>query len=74
MHLVQCKNKECTAVAVITENEVDVHSALDAAGCTCCPQDHHHGQATAASGNPCRPLTVTLTPGTADVTPAGEGA
>jgi hypothetical protein len=68
MHLVQCKNKDCTAVAVITEHDVDVHSALDAAGCACCPQDHHHGQA-ANAGAPCRPVTITLVPGSADVTP-----
>lgn len=72
MHLVQCKSKDCTAVAVVTDG-TDVHSALDAAGCTCCPQDHHHGEATAASGSPCRPLTVILTPGSSEALPAGSG-
>lgn len=71
MHLVQCKNKDCTAVATITAHDVDVHTALDAAGCTCCPQDHHHGEAATASGAPCRPVTITLLPGSADVLPAG---
>lgn len=66
MHLVQCKNKDCTAVAVITEHDVDIHDALDAAGCTCCPQDHHHGRA-ANGGTPCRPVTITMAPGTADL-------
>ena len=60
MHLVQCKNSDCTAVATITAHGVDVHSALDAAGCSCCPQDHHHGAAAQVTGTPCRPVTVTL--------------
>jgi hypothetical protein len=67
VHLVQCKNKDCTAVATITQDGVDVHSALDAAGCKCCPQHHHHGQATAASGTPCRPVTIVLAGGSAEV-------
>ena len=70
MHLVQCKNGDCTAVATITEDNVDVHRALDAAGCACCPQDHHHGDA-ANQGTPCRPVTITMLPGGADVAPAG---
>jgi hypothetical protein len=71
VHLVQCKNKECTAVAVIDEHDVDVHSALDAAGCACCPQDHHHGQAAAVPGAvPCRPVVITMMPGSAEVVPA----
>lgn len=71
MHTVQCKNKDCTAVAVITEHDVDVHLALDGAGCGCCPQDHHHGQAANESGTPCRPVTITMLPGSADVLPGG---
>jgi len=71
VHLVQDKNPDCTAVAVITEHDVDVHEALDAAGCVCCPQDHHHGNAANASGTPCRPVTITMLPGGADVAPAG---
>lgn len=63
MHLVQCKNKDCTAVAAITEHGVDVHVALDAAGCDCCSQDHHHGQAAGVSGVPCRPVTILLVGG-----------
>jgi hypothetical protein len=70
VHLVQCKKPDCTAVATITEDDVDVHLALDAAGCVCCPQDHHHGQA-AASGTPCRPVTITMLPGGNDLAPAG---
>ena len=73
MHLVTCKNKGCTAVATISEHDVDVHEALDAAGCTCCPQDHHHGQAANESGSPCRPVNIILVPGSAQALPA-EGA
>lgn len=71
MHLVQCKNSECTAVATIDEHDVDVHDALDAAGCACCPQDHHHGRA-ANEGTPCRPVTITVIPGGNDIAPAGS--
>jgi len=67
VHLVQCKNKDCTAVATITAHDVDIHAALDAAGCECCPQDHHHGQAASATGTPCRPVTVTMLPGSAEI-------
>lgn len=59
-HKVQCSNPECTAVAVITEGEVDIHDALDAAGCTCCPLPHNHGQAARETGTPCRPVTIEL--------------
>lgn len=71
MHLVQCKSKDCTATAVISDHDVDVHNALDAAGCGCCPQDHHHGQAASETGNACRPVTIILLPGSTDVLPAG---
>ncbi len=70
MHLVTCRNKDCPAVAVIDADDVDVHDALDAAGCVCCPEDHHHGRA-ANAGTPCRPVTITMAPGSADVTRAG---
>lgn len=73
MHLVQCKNPDCTAVATITAHDVDVHGALDAAGCRCCPQDHHHGQAAGQPGAvPCRPVSITLLPGAADITTVGR--
>jgi hypothetical protein len=62
VHLVTCKNN-CGAVATITQDGVDIHDALDAAGCTCCPLDHHHGQASADTGTPCRPVTVLLVGG-----------
>ena len=67
MHLVQCKNRDCTAVATISEHDVDVHAALDAAGCNCCPQDHHHGDNVSMSGTPCRPVTITLLPASAEI-------
>jgi hypothetical protein len=67
MHLVQCVNKECTAVAAVTSGDVDVHDALDAAGCRCCAQAHNHGQAAKATGVSCRPVTITLFAGSAGV-------
>jgi hypothetical protein len=57
MFFVQCKG--CLKSNVISDG--DVHVAVDAAGCTCCPDDHHHGQAAgnaATGGVPCRPLTI----------------
>lgn len=66
MHLVTCRSKECTAVATISEHGVDIHSALDAAGCSCCPQDHHHGRAAIETGSPCRPVIITLAGGSAE--------
>lgn len=66
-HKVRCVNGECGAVAIITSNDVDVHDALDAAGCTCCPQPHNHGQANRETGIACRPVTILLGPGSAEV-------
>lgn len=66
MHLAQCR--KCLAAAMVSEHGTDVHLAVDAAGCTCCPQDHHHGRAAgnaAEGGVPCRPLVITLLPGAA---------
>lgn len=31
--------------------------------CSCCEVDHHHGQAANQTGEPCRPLTITILPG-----------
>lgn len=61
MQIAQCKS--CLRTATIAEDGVDVHEAVDAAGCACCPEDHHHGRAAgdaAAGGVPCRPLLITL--------------
>jgi hypothetical protein len=33
---------------------------------SCCKEDHHHGQA-ANEGTPCRPITITLLPGSIQV-------
>jgi hypothetical protein len=67
VHLVQCKNKDCTAVATITLDDVDVHEALDAAGCVCCPLDHHHGSAANEPGAvPCRPVNILMVPGSTE--------
>lgn len=67
MHLVQCSNKECAATAAVMSSEVDVHDALDVAGCTCCPVQHNHGAAARETGVPCRPVTITLVPGSVEV-------
>lgn len=56
MHIVQCKR--CLKTATIAADGADVHEAVDAAGCACCPQQHHHGRA-AEGGAPCRPLLIT---------------
>jgi hypothetical protein len=68
MQIAQCK--KCLVTATITEDGTDVHTAVDNAGCACCPQDHHHGQAAgnaAEGGVPCRPLLITLLPGSVPV-------
>jgi hypothetical protein len=60
MLIAQCK--KCSTTATVGDG-ADVHEAVDGAGCTCCPQDHHHGRAAgdaAAGGVPCRPLTITV--------------
>jgi hypothetical protein len=64
MHIVQCR--KCLKTATIADpppgpfqDGVDVHAAVDEAGCVCCPLDHHHGRA-AEDGVPCRPLVITL--------------
>lgn len=41
-----------------TVNHSDPDSAVV---CSCCPVDHHHGQATEASGVACRPVAITFT-------------
>lgn len=66
MHKVQCANQNCTAVAVITSGDVDIHDALDAAGCTCCAQPHNHGASARATGVACRPVTILLAAGSAE--------
>jgi hypothetical protein len=71
-HTAKCES--CEKQVTITDDGIDVHMAVDAAGCACCPQDHRHGQAAgsaAEGGVPCRPLTITLLPGSVTATPAG---
>ena len=67
-HIAKCQG--CEASVTITDHGIDVHTAVDAAGCRCCPEDHHHGQA-ANEGEPCRPLEITLLPGSVTATPVG---
>jgi len=45
--------KGCQATVTLYGDE-DPHAAL---ACDCCPDDHHHGVATAMTGEPCRPVT-----------------
>lgn len=61
---IQCNN--CGAWGVIEGGDPDAQLQ-----CPCCPADHHHGQAANESGEPCRPLTITLLPGTAPLTLGG---
>jgi hypothetical protein len=67
---VQCAGCGRWAVIFADSPETDVHAVVDNAGCTCCPEDHHHGPAAgdaATGGVPCRPLTITLMAGSAPV-------
>jgi len=57
-HRVRCSNGECAAEVVITASGVDIHDALDAAGCTCCLLPHNHGQANRDTGIACRPVII----------------
>ncbi len=58
---VQCKS---CGTQVFTENNADPDSALVCAeGSGCCAVDHHHGQAANETGTPCRPVTITVLPG-----------
>lgn len=66
-HKVRCVKEECGAVALIDSHDVDIHDAVDAAGCRCCPQPHNHGQASRETGIACRPVTIILGPGSAEV-------
>jgi hypothetical protein len=45
--------KTCSK-SVVLYDDSDPHAALQ---CDCCPEDHHHGVATATTGVPCRPVT-----------------
>ena len=56
MLLLQCNS--CKKIA-FTERHSDPDPDLD---CDCCPEDHHHGLA-ANAGTPCRPMTITVMPG-----------
>jgi hypothetical protein len=69
MLLVECKN--CGTQA-FTENNADPDSALACVeGSGCCAEDHHHGQAANETGTPCRPVTITVLPGSVKMTMAG---
>ena len=35
--------------------------------CDCCPVDHDHGKAAGETGQPCRPLTIHVLPGSASL-------
>lgn len=64
---VQCKS--CGRGRLISGG--DVHEAVNSAGCTCCPLDHHHGRASEGRP-PCRPVTITVMGPTEELTgPSG---
>jgi hypothetical protein len=112
-HTAECNG--CGRSVTITDDDIDLHMAVDATGCGCCTENHHHGQAASAcpgkGGNHpgaecphpdpvactvltpegeecpgghcglgipgcsvCRPLTITLLPGSVIVTPVGGPA
>lgn len=57
---VECFNCHTSAY---TENVADPDSALECpADSDCCKEDHHHGEA-ANGGVPCRPVRITVMPG-----------
>ena len=58
--------KTC-GTAVVLYGDEDPHAALQ---CDCCPEDHHHGQAAATTGEPCRPIHHQVI-GPVTVNPAG---
>jgi hypothetical protein len=47
-----------------TENNSDPDSVLECPPeAPCCKEDHHHGNAANESGQPCRPIKITVMPG-----------
>jgi hypothetical protein len=69
--MIEIRTNCCGRTVTVADGSADAHAVADAAGCTCCPQDHHHGQAATESGTACRPLTITLLPGSVSLTPEG---
>lgn len=68
---VQCDN--CGAMA-FTERHEDPDADFDAkTSCSCCKKDHHHGNAATAdlSAPACRPLTITVVPGSVHLRAGG---
>ena len=61
----------CARSVTVTDGSPDVHLVADALGCTCCPQAHHHGRSANETGVVCRPVTITLLPGSVQLTPEG---
>ena len=58
---VQCQG--CGTQA-FTEDHSDPDKALACLpDADCCKEDHHHGQAASVTGQPCRPVTITVLPG-----------
>jgi len=54
-----------------TENNADPDAALSCVeDSDCCKEDHHHGQNAEATGTPCRPVTITVLPGSIHMKPA----
>jgi hypothetical protein len=58
MLLIQCNG--CGA-SVTTQDGSDPDAQLNCCpDSDCCLQDHHHGQQADATGEPCRPITITV--------------
>jgi hypothetical protein len=56
-----------------TENLADPDSALACPPeAPCCKEDHHHGNAANESGQPCRPVIITVLPGSVHMKLAGS--
>jgi hypothetical protein len=61
--MLQVACKSCGTQA-FTENDADPDSVLVCPPeAPCCKEDHHHGNAANESGQPCRPVLITVLPG-----------
>jgi hypothetical protein len=69
--LIQVQCNGCGTQA-FTDNHADPDAALQCReGAECCGEDHHHGGHANRTGEPCRPVTITLMPESIKMTMAG---
>jgi hypothetical protein len=61
MLMIECQG--CHQKAFTADGR-DPDRALD---CDCCPESHHHGRAANETGEPCRPISITVLPGSASL-------